>query len=413
MSEMPPSRPPEQDCPPPSSSAPVVVTQGLTYRDLQRGIFLLAGLFVVWQLVVPLTTLLLFFLLVFILAAVLNPAVVRLQRFGIPRIVGAIMLAVLFLGLLGLIIWLAWQPLSHELLQFIATLDDRQRWLNQQYNNLIQRNPALKDILPAPGSLFQNQSHRLTALLGQVGRYTIGLAVVVLSLFLMIVLVIYTVAHPAPLIAGLLGATPERHRERMETALRRILEQLKNWAVGSLILGIIVGVISWIGLRLLGVPSAFLFGLIAGIGELIPNVGPILSAIPPVLVALTIDPLLALWVVVLFVVIQQLENNVIVPMVMGQSLNLHPISVTFAVLVMGALFGVLGAILAVPVCAIVKVCWEEFYLIPRRTDTEALQVLAEDIVSSDSPLAKDETPLERIVETVTGDQHQGDDRLSK
>ena len=122
---------------------------------------------------------------------------------------------------------------------------------------------------------------------------------------------------------------------------------------------------------------------------MIPNIGPVLSALPPLLITLAIDPMLAVYVLVLYIVIQQLENNLIVPLVMGQSLNLHPLSVTFTVLVMGALFGLLGAILAVPLCAVIKVCWEEFYLIPRGTDTTALQTLAGDIVSSGSPDPRD------------------------
>jgi predicted PurR-regulated permease PerM len=227
--------------------------------------------------------------------------------------------------------------------------------------------------------------------LRQAGRYTATAAGALLSIFLLLVLVIYTTASPAPLVTGLLGAVPAASRPRVVSALRRILVQLKNWASGSLLLGLIVGVMTGVGLMLVGklsgqtFPYILLFSVIAGVGELIPNIGPILSAIPPVLIALTIDPMLALWVVVLFLIIQQSENNLIVPYVMGQSLDLHPVSVMFTVLVMGLLFGLLGAILAVPVCAIAKICWEEFYLAPRATDQAALQVLAEEIIRSSAP----------------------------
>jgi putative permease len=369
-----------------AARAPVVVSQGLTYRDLQRAILLTFALIAVFHMAGPLSTLLLLFLLVFILAAVLNPVVLHLERRGVPRILSAIGIATLFLGGVALLFWLASGPLTHEIGQLRQRLEGKQ--LVGYYAQLTRSIPALEQILPPPDTAMQYLLRNSGALLGQVGRYTLNLAVGLLSVLLLLVLVVYTVAHPVPLVAGLLAATPERHRGRMEAALRRTLIQLQAWATGSLMLGVIVGCMCWLGLRLVGAPYALLFGVIAGVGELVPNIGPIVSAIPPVLVALTIDPRLALAVIAVFIVVQQLENNLIVPLVMGQSLNLHPISVTFAVLVMGALFGLLGAILAVPVCAMVKIFWEEFYLGPAQTDRASLEAVAGEIVAGAAPLPR-------------------------
>lgn len=366
-----------------ASRSPVVVSQGLTYRDLQRAILLTFALIAVYHMAGPLSTLLLLFLLVFILAAVLNPVVLFLEQRRVPRFLSAIGIAALFLAGIGLIVWMASGPLTHDIGHLRERLDGKQ--IVDYYAQLTKSVPGLEQVLPPPDTAMKYLERNSGALMGQVGRYTMNVAVGLLSMLLLLVLVVYTVAHPVPLVAGLLAATPERHRGRMEAALRRTLIQLKAWAAGSLVLGLIVGGMCWLGLRLIGAPYALLFGIIAGIGELVPNIGPIVSAIPPALVALTIDPRLALMVIVVFVVVQQLENNLIVPLVMGQSLNLHPISVTFAVLVMGALFGLLGAILAVPVCAIVKIFWEEFYLGPAQTDVAALEGVAGEIVASDAP----------------------------
>ncbi|MFN3649618.1 MAG: AI-2E family transporter [Armatimonadota bacterium] len=399
-------RQPEPPRPAPSGAPPPDGTQGLTFRDLQRAIFLTFGLIIVYQMAGPLTTLLLFFLLVFILSAVLNPIAVRLAQLGVPRIASAIGLVLLFLVLVLLLFWLALPPLLDELTTFFGRLPEKQDRVLAWYTSVLERYPQLREAVPSPQEVMGLLQPNLTRFLGIVGQYTFNLAVGLLSFVLLLVLVIYTVAQPGPLVAGLLSATPTRHRPRLDTALRRILEQLKNWAFGSLILGTVVGIVSGVALRLLGVPYALLFGVIAGVGELVPGIGPILSAIPPTLVALTSDdPSRAIWVIVLFIAIQQLENNILVPMVMGQSLNLHPLSVTFTVMVMGALFGLFGAVLAVPLCAIVKVCYEEFYLFPKRTDMCALQVQAERIVAGDSPDARDETVVEQAVEAVIGDQH--------
>jgi putative permease len=364
---------------------------GLTSDDLQRVlirvILMAAGLFVIHELAAPLTTLLLFFLLVFILAAVLNPVVSRLQRWRIPRPLGALSLVLLFLAAVALLGWLVLPPLLEELAQFFTRLSRNQDWLTTSYQQLLRRYPQLAQHIPAPAVLSQQLVQTLTPVLGRVGRHTINAAAGLLSLLLLLVLVIFTLSRPAPLIAGLLSAVPEHHRGRAVSALRRILHELKTWATSALIMGAIVGAMVGIGLRLLGVPQALLFGVIAGAGEVVPNIGPLLSAVPPILMALTIHPLLALWVLLLFIAVHQLEGNLIVPFVMGRSLHLHPVSVIFTILTMGTLFGLLGAILAVPVCAIVKICWEEFYLIPACIDTETLQAVAHDIASDLPPPA--------------------------
>jgi len=385
MSELPPAR---SENATPRAVAPVVISQGVSYRDLQRAILFAFTLYLMYQAAGPIGTLLLLFLLVFILAAVLNPVVVWLNRRGWPRIIGAITVIGAIITIVAVVGSLAVPPLLNELGSFFGNLDQKEQRLIQYYNDLSARYPQLAEQLPPPSEIIQFLTPRVTSLLGQLGRYTINLLVGLVSLVIMLVLVLFTLAHPTPLVTGLLSAAPERYRDRTATTLRRILEQLKNWAAGSLILGIIIGVMTGVGLWSLGkltghpVPYILLFSVIAGLGELIPNIGPVLSAVPPAIVALTIDPMLALWVIVLFVLIQQLENNLVVPVVMGQSLNLHPLSVTFTVLVMGALFGLLGAILAVPVCAIIKVFWEEWYLVPQNTNSQALEAIAEEIISS-------------------------------
>jgi putative permease len=369
----------------PEAPHPAPPAPSLTYRDLQRAIFLSAALFLVYQLATPLATLLLFFLLVFILASVLNPIAVRLERVGVPRVLSAACLAVLVPLVGAVALWLLLPPLLDETRRLIIALNERQQELFAYYQELVRTYPELAEQLPPPSAILEDLTPRVTALMGQVGRYTVSLAAGLVSLALLLVLVVFTVAAPRPLLIGFLSAVPERHRDRVATATRRILTQMKYWAFGSMFLGLLVGIATGVGLHLLGVPYALLFGVVAGLGELIPTVGPIIAAIPPLTVAIGMDPMLGLWVGLLVSSIQAIENFLIVPLVRGKTLNLHPVSLIFTVLVMGATFGVLGAFLAVPVCVIVKVCWEEFYLLPRQTDAGTLRAAAEAIVSNDSP----------------------------
>jgi predicted PurR-regulated permease PerM len=121
-----------------------------------------------------------------------------------------------------------------------------------------------------------------------------------------------------------------------------------------------------IGLWLIGAPMPILFGVIAGIGEAIPTIGPILSAVPPMIVMLGEDPNKALWVALLFLVVQQVENNILVPRIMASSLHLHAVSVLFFVVAMSALLGPVGILFATPACAVVKVLYQELFERPKR-----------------------------------------------
>ena len=141
-----------------------------------------------------------------------------------------------------------------------------------------------------------------------------------------------------------------------------VTNKVSAWLGGQLLLGSIIGATTAIGLGLMGVPYFFVLALIAGIGEMIPMIGPMLSAIPAIAVAFTVSPGLALGVAVFFLVQQQLENAVLVPKVMGETVGLSAVTVILSLLIGGALLGFVGALLAVPTAAIIQVLFEEMYL---------------------------------------------------
>ena len=138
--------------------------------------------------------------------------------------------------------------------------------------------------------------------------------------------------------------------------------KISAWLGGQVMLGFIIGVTSAIGLWVMGVPYFFVLAVISGIGEMIPMVGPLLSAIPAVAVAFTVSPGLALGVAVFFMVQQMLENNVLVPKVMGEQVGLSAVTVISSLLIGTALLGFVGALLAVPTAAIIQVLFEELVL---------------------------------------------------
>ncbi|HET7677201.1 MAG TPA: AI-2E family transporter, partial [Candidatus Limnocylindrales bacterium] len=166
-----------------------------------------------------------------------------------------------------------------------------------------------------------------------------------------------------------------------------------RWLRGQLLLGLVVGMATFGGLLLLGVlvdarfiRFAVLLAVVAGIFELLPIVGPILSMIPTLLVAATISPAAIAAVVVLYLVVQQLENNVLVPKIQGDAVELHPSIVILALVVGGAIAGLLGAIFALPVAAAARDIYR--YLYRRLGDAEeggAAETVAADLGVAAAP----------------------------
>ena len=160
---------------------------------------------------------------------------------------------------------------------------------------------------------------------------------------------------------------PSQVRADAVNALRISDRILSQYLRGQLLLCLVVGVLATMGLALLGVPFFAVLGLIAGIFEILPFVGPIIGAIPAVLVAVIERPILGVWTLVLFVVIQQVENTVLVPRISGKAVELHPALIVLVLIIGSQVAGLAGAILAVPVTAIIRDVFKYLYL--RLSDT--------------------------------------------
>jgi predicted PurR-regulated permease PerM len=189
----------------------------------------------------------------------------------------------------------------------------------------------------------------------EVVQVGITLAEALVSIGTVLALVFFWLVGHARLQRYALAFVPRGRRSGVRDAWNEVEGRLGMWVRGQLILMAIVGTASGLAYVVLGVPSALLLGLVAGIAEAIPLVGPILGAIPAVLAAATVSPELVLLVVGATALIQVVENNVLVPVVMRNSIGLSPIVVLLALLFGGALGGIMGALVAVPLVAAVDV----------------------------------------------------------
>jgi len=148
---------------------------------------------------------------------------------------------------------------------------------------------------------------------------------------------------------------PKAYRCDVGRIAREIDIVLGKFIRGQLIIATFIGSATAIALLILGIDFAFIIGLIAGIADVIPYFGPIIGIIPALIFALLDKPIKAIWVIIAFVIIQQIESNILAPKIVGDSVGLHPIIVIIALLIGGSFFGIIGMLLAVPVAAIIKI----------------------------------------------------------
>ena len=199
-------------------------------------------------------------------------------------------------------------------------------------------------------------------------RTVFSSTVSVLTTFvLVVVLVIYALLNPWPLLYGLRGLFPNEWWPTLDALAHSVARRIRAWVIGTVILGLLVGTLDYLGLTVLNLffhgamPFVLLFAILGGVLEVLPVVGPVISAVLPTLVGFAIDPLLGFLVLGLFVLVQQLENFVLAPIVMGKALDLHPVSLLVALVTLSTLCGFFGAIIAVPVAALCKVLYDEWY----------------------------------------------------
>ncbi|WP_127145501.1 AI-2E family transporter [Pelagibacterium montanilacus] len=201
-----------------------------------------------------------------------------------------------------------------------------------------------------------------SALAGGIGMWLGNMAGVVSALVLVIVAGIYLALSPRTYWSGTLLLIPPRYRETAEDTMNASARALRLWLLGQFAAMVAVGVTVTIAMLALGVPSALAIGVIAGVLEFIPFLGPILAAIPAILVALAEGDNLIYWVLGTYIVIQQIEGNVLVPLIQDRAVKLPPVLGLFTILIFGILFGPIGIILATPLTIVTMVFVKKLYV---------------------------------------------------
>jgi predicted PurR-regulated permease PerM len=272
-----------------------------------------------------------------------------------PRWLAILVLYLFILGTLTGIGFMIVPPLVHQGQQLRTSLpemfDRGQDFLIQK--GILTEHITLREAVErAPGT-------GSTQAVGTVMGAVVGVAGGLFGLLTILILTFYILVEADTLRDTMLRLFPRRSRTRVAAASRDITVKISAWLGGQLLLGAIIGGSSALGLWLLGIPFFYVLALISGVGEMIPVVGPILAAIPAVIVASTVSLNKALLVILFFVIQQQFENHVLVPKIMERQVGVTAVTVIVALLIGGKLLGIPGAILAVPTAAILQVLFAE------------------------------------------------------
>jgi predicted PurR-regulated permease PerM len=331
----------------------------LTNRGLLRVVLVAFALFLAYRFLAAVVAVVLLLAAGLLFAVALSAPVEALHRRKVPRPVSVALIALGAAVLLGVGWYLLFPILTTQATQLTSALPDALLQLveraREQIRSLGIKIGGGEGISP---STLASIGRRLVG--GALGVFT-SLVALLTGLVVVLFVPLYLAAMPEPIMRWVVRLFPPERRDSIRHLLSEIRDSLLSWLGGRLISMVIVGALSTAALYLIGLPGALFLGVFSGLVCFIPLIGPIISAVPPLVLALAGDSIDALWVLLAYVVIQQVESNLLTPLVMQKATSLHPAVVIASVTVAGAAFGILGALLAVPAAVVGGVLVEQLW----------------------------------------------------
>ncbi len=331
------------------------------------------GLVVAGLIFRQLATLVLAMLIVVVLAIPLAAGASWLARFGVPRGLGVVLALLVALGaVIGLVTAIV-PVFTHEIDQFANSLPATVDSLRHNLGHLTGTSPT------RIGQQLQHFVNGYTQhperLLGPIASLSVSLAGVLAAIVVVLLTAVYTAIHPGPLVDGLTRLVPPARRPTASHVLRRLREAYLGWLRGLVVGMLLLGVLTYLALELAGIGYAAFFAILTAVAIIVPYFGALASSIPPILYALAISPGKAILVAVIYLVIHQIEGNVVAPVVMARAVKLHPAAVVVGVIAVEQLFGFVGLFVAVPILATIKILIEELWINPLESSRARLAVV--------------------------------------
>ncbi|MGV3742409.1 MAG: AI-2E family transporter [Burkholderiaceae bacterium] len=316
-------------------------------------LFLLAGT-VVW---LAYDALLLVFACILV-AVLLYDLSCRLKKWlPVPRGVALGIVVLLFFLVLGIGGWL----MAPQVAQQASELADEVPKSFDRLRSALEGHELLRNLavnLPSTDKLME----RVSSMLPQAGLFFSGVLGMIGNVAIIAFVGTYFAAQPHVYINGVVTLVPHRKRERMRAVLEELGATLGQWLFGKMVSMLIVGVVTGVGLALLGVPLALVLGILAGLLDFIPYLGPIMAGVPAVLLALSNSPTQALYVILLFLAVQVLEGYLLLPLIERRTVALPPALTIIMQVLLGTVFGLAGVALATPLTAVLMVLVTMLYV---------------------------------------------------
>jgi predicted PurR-regulated permease PerM len=333
-----------------------------------RTVILAAVLVVAGLLIKQLITLLLAILITIIIAIPLSAFASRLERLHVPRVLAALLGLLIALAVIGGVLALVIPPFVSQVNHFIDQLPKIVHDIEHEIEKLTGAKP--REVGASVQKFVRGYTDHPGKLIGPATSIGRSLAAVVGSVIVVVLTALFISIRPEPLVGGALRLFPPDRRGHALHVMRRLRTAWLGWMTGVVISMVVLGTLFYLGMLIVGLHFAVVFAVISALAVVVPYFGALASGIPPVLYALTISPGKALAVLAVYLIVHQIEGNIVAPLVMARTARLHPALIAIGVVISGALFGVLGLIIAVPLISLALILVEEIWVRPMERRSE-------------------------------------------
>jgi predicted PurR-regulated permease PerM len=336
-----------------------------------RAVVLAGGLLVLGLLFRQLLTLLLAVLITVIIAVALSAAAGVLERrFRIPRQIGAMLALLAGVGVIAGVIALVIPPFIEQTNDFVEDVPGIVDLLRERIRDLTGARPG--EIADRVQGFAEGYTDDPGRLIGPITSIGLSVAGIFAALVLVLITAYYMAIDPDPLLDGMRRLVPPAHRHRADEIMSRLRSSWLGWMRGVAADMLVLGVLLYIGLTIIGLDFAIFFAVLTALLSVIPYFGAFVSALPPVLFAFTDSPGKALLVLGIYMLVQQVEGNLVIPLVMARTVKLHPAVIAVGVLIVGQLFGFVGLVVAVPILSLIVILVEELWVKPMEDPASTL-----------------------------------------
>jgi putative permease len=305
------------------------------------------------------------FLLIFlalVTSIALTGAVRWMRRHGVPKRLAIAITLLLFVGAFAALFVLVVPPLVHQASDVLPEVPRLLARAAQRLASKLGDYPELQQALQGGSGGSAGQMPSMIDVLGRLGGASLSVLGFATLLILYLSAVLYITADPLPLMRGYVEALPLRHRAAGIRAYRGASRAVGGWIRANVIVGPIEAVASGIFLTIMHIPGAIVWAALAFFAEFVPRIGGYIMAVPPVIVALSVDVPTALWTALFYLILTESLGTFLAPVIRGRTMRIHPAVLLFATLASALAFGLLGALAGTPIAAFGVAYYREFYL---------------------------------------------------